>query len=193
VLIPSVQASLQDMQKNIDQLTGNAQAVLSNMQTMTGPQNQRNLNLLLANARNLLDRESPQINQVLQNLGRASLQAGDTLKQAGDTLNQINTAAQAANDMFGNANQALAGMREPMRTEFAALESTMAEARSLIADLSTVVSANRYNIDDTLENLRATSANLRDFTASVKQRPWTLIRGSRPASDRAVPVATARP
>jgi phospholipid/cholesterol/gamma-HCH transport system substrate-binding protein len=193
VLIPSVQSTFEDMQKNIDQLTGNAQAALSNVQSMTGPQNQRNLALLLANARELLDRESPQISQVLQNLARASAQAGDTLNGMNTAANQVNTAARAANDMFTNANQTLAGMREPVTAEFAALQSTMADARGLIADLSTLVSANRYNIDDTLENLRAASENLRDFTASVRQRPSTLIRGGKPASDRAVPVATARP
>jgi hypothetical protein len=67
----------------------------------------------------------------------------------------------------------------------------MTEARRLIADVSTVVSANRYNINEALENFRAASENLRELTASVKQRPWMLIRG-KPTPDRAVPVASAR-
>ena len=65
----------------------------------------------------------------------------------------------------------------------------MTDARGLIADLNTVVSSNRSNINDTLENFRAASENLRDLTASVKQQPWMLIRG-KPAPDRAVPVVT---
>ena len=52
-LIPAVQATLQDVQKNLDQLTGNAEAVLANVQSMTSPQNQRNFTLLLTNAREL--------------------------------------------------------------------------------------------------------------------------------------------
>jgi hypothetical protein len=60
----------------------------------------------------------------------------------------------------------------------------------LIADLNTVVSLdNRHNIDETLENFRAASENLRELTASVKQRPWALLRG-KPAPDRPVPVVT---
>ena len=63
----------------------------------------------------------------------------------------------------------------------------------LIADLNTVVSLdNRHNIDETLENFRAASENLRELTASVKQRPWSLIRG-KPAPDRPVPVVTGAP
>src|SRR5215469_18657527 len=74
-LIPVVQSTLQDVGKDINQLTSNAQTVLANVQSMTGPQNQRNFTLLLANARELLDKESPKIDQVLQNLERASAQA----------------------------------------------------------------------------------------------------------------------
>jgi phospholipid/cholesterol/gamma-HCH transport system substrate-binding protein len=191
-LIPTVQATLQDMQKDIDQLTGNAQGVLANIQSMTGPQNQRNFSSLLANARELLDKESPQVDRVLQNLERASSQASDALGQASDVMNQIQTTARTANDTFANANKTVDELRDPIKTDLAELQHTMVDARRLIADLKTVVSANRNNIDDTIENFRAASENLRDLTASVKQRPWSLIRG-KPAPDRPVPVAARRP
>jgi ABC-type transporter Mla subunit MlaD len=176
---------LQDVQKDIDQLTGDARVVLANAQSMTGPQNQRNITLLLANARALLDKESPRIDSVLQALERAS-------KQASDALNEVHTAAQTANETIANANRTIDEIRDPVKTDFAELQQTMTGARRLIADLNAVVSANRYNIDDTLENFRVVSENLRELTASVKQRPWTLIRG-KPASDRAVPVVTGAP
>src|SRR6202022_1164747 len=66
-IIPTVQSTLQDIQKDIDQVTGDARVILANLQSMTGPQNQRNIALLLANARELLDKESPRIDSVLQN------------------------------------------------------------------------------------------------------------------------------
>jgi phospholipid/cholesterol/gamma-HCH transport system substrate-binding protein len=191
-LIPTVQSTLQDMQKDIDQLTGNAQSVLANIQSMTGPQNQRNFSSLLANARELLDKESPQVDRVLQNLERASSQASDALSQASDVMNQIQTTARTANDTFANANKTVDELRDPIKTDLAELQQTMVDARRLIADLKTVVSANRNNIDDTIDNFRAASENLRDLTASVKQRPWSLIRG-KPAPDRPVPVAARRP
>jgi phospholipid/cholesterol/gamma-HCH transport system substrate-binding protein len=181
-IIPTVQSTLQDVQKDFNQLTGDARVVLANAQSMTGPQNQQNLNLLLANARELLDKESPRIDSVLQNLQRASLQATDV-------LNDARTVAQAANDTIANANRTINEIRDPVKAELADLQRTMTDARRLISDLNTVVSANRNNIDDTLENFRLASENLRELTASVKQKPWTLIRG-KPEPDRAVPVAT---
>jgi phospholipid/cholesterol/gamma-HCH transport system substrate-binding protein len=191
-LIPTVQATLEDVQKNIDELTGSAQAALANVQSMTGPENQRNLTLLLANARELLDRESSQIDRVLQNLERASSQAGGVLNQAGDALSEVQTAARTANDTFANANRTMNEIHDPIKTNLAELQRTMADARRLITDLRTVVSANRYNISDTLENFRAASENLRELTTSVKQQPWTLLRG-KPAPDRAVPTVASRP
>jgi len=190
-LIPTIQSTFQDVRKNIDQLTGSAGTVLANVQSMTSPQNQRNFTLLLANARELLDKESSRIDTVLQNLERASVQASGTLDQANRTLNEIQTAAKTANGTFVSANRTIEEIRDPLKTDLTELQRTMTEARRLIADLNTVVSANRYNIDDTLENFRAASENLRALTASVRQRPWTLLRG-RAAPDRAVPVAAAR-
>ena len=181
-IVPTVQTTLQDVQKDIDQLTGDARIVLANVQSITGPQNQRNIGLLLAHARELLDKESPRIDSVLQNLERASLQANVA-------LNEAHTAARTANDTFANANRTIDEIRDPVKTNLAELQRTMTDARRLILDLSTVVSANRHNIDDTLENFRVASENLRELTASVKQRPWALIRG-KPSPDRAVPFVT---
>ena len=190
-LIPTVQSTLQGVQKDVDQFTASARVVLANVQSITGPQNQRNLRLLLANARELLDKESPQIDRVLQNLERASSQASGAIDKASSTFDDFQTAARTANDTFASANRTIGEIRDPIKADLAELQRTMTEARHLIADLNTVVSANRNNIDDTLENFRAASENLRELTASVKQRPWLLIRG-KAAPDRAVPVVTSR-
>ena len=184
-IIPTVQSTLQGVQKDIDQFTGDARVVLANVQTMTGPQNQRNIALLLANARELLDKESPRIDSVLQNLDRAS-------SQASDAFDELHTAARTASDTMTNANRTIDEIRDPVKADLAELQRTMTDARGLIADLNTIVSFNRSNINDTLDNFRAASENLRELTASVKQRPWMLIRG-KPAPDRAVPVVTAAP
>jgi phospholipid/cholesterol/gamma-HCH transport system substrate-binding protein len=198
-LIPTVQSTLQDVRKDIDQVASNAGIALANIQTMTGPQNQRNLSLLLANARDLLDRESSQIDTVLKNLERASSQASSVISQvsgvatqANDAFTEIQKSARTADDTFATANRTIGEIRDPIKSDLADLQQTMAEARRLISNLNTSVSANRNNIDDTLENFRIASENLRELTLSVRQRPWTLIRGT-PARDRAVPVVAGKP
>src|SRR6516164_5946305 len=49
-LIPTIQSTFQDVQKDIGQLTESARITLANVQSMTGPQNQRNFALLLASS-----------------------------------------------------------------------------------------------------------------------------------------------
>lgn len=190
-LLPAVQSTFEDVQKNIDQLTGNARIVLSNIQSMTGPQNQRNLTLLLANAREMLDRESSQIDGLLKKLDHASSQASGTLDQASSAFSELQTAARTANDTLANANGTIGEIRDPIKADLTELRQTMTDMRRLIGDLNKVVLSNRDNIDDTLENFRAASENLRELTASVKQRPWTLLRG-KSAADRAVPVVASK-
>lgn len=191
-LLPAIQFAVQDVQKNIDQLAGNAGATLANVQSMTGPRNQRNFALLLANARNLIDQASPQIDQVLQNLERASAQASGTLNHANGVLDQLQATARTANDTFAGANRTIEDMRNPINTNLAELQQTMTQARRLIEDLKAIVSANRDNVDETMENFRVASENLRELTATVRQRPSLLIRG-KPVPDRAVPVVASRP
>jgi len=190
-LIPVVQSTLQDVGKDINQLTSNAQTVLANVQSMTGPQNQRNFTLLLANARELLDKESPKIDTVLHNLERASAQASATLDEVQKAARTANDTFASANSTFANANRTVDEIRDPIKRDLADLHQTMSEAQGLITDLRTIVSSNRYNIDETLENFRAASENLREFTSSVQQRPWLLLRG-KPAPDRAVPLVGAK-
>jgi phospholipid/cholesterol/gamma-HCH transport system substrate-binding protein len=184
-VIPAVQSTLQELQKDMGQLTRDGRVALANVQAMTGPENQRNIALVLANARKLLDQESPRIDAVMQALQRAS-------SQASDAFGEVQTAARTANETIAKANRTIDEIGDPLKTDLAELRRTMTDGQRLIADLNAVVSANRTNIDDTLENFRAASENLRELSASLKQRPWTLLRG-KPAPDRPVPVSTGAP
>ena len=56
------------------------------------------------------------------------------------------------------------------------LENSLADAQRMINDLDDTLGANRGNLDETLENIRVTSENLKEFTDTLKQRPYSLIR-----------------
>jgi len=77
-------------------------------------------------------------------------------------------------------------LRDPMRKDLAELQSTLEEARGLLQSMQIIVRANDYKIDDTVENLREATDNLNQFTNSLKQRPWSLVRVKQP-EDRQVP------
>ena len=78
-VIPTVQSTLQDVQKDIDQLTGDARVVLANFQSMTGPQNQRNLALRLSQYPRVVGQRVP-ANRSRSAERRARLLAGRVMR-----------------------------------------------------------------------------------------------------------------
>ncbi len=83
-------------------------------------------------------------------------------------------------------NGTVTDVRGPVRKDLAELQTTLEQARGLLQSMQVIVRANDYKIDDTVENLREATDNLNQFTNSLKQRPWSLIRIKQP-EDRQVP------
>ena len=83
-------------------------------------------------------------------------------------------------------NGTVTDLRDPVRKDLIELEATLHQAQSLLQSVQVVVRANDYKIDDTVENLREATDNLNQFTNSLKQRPWSLVRVKQP-EDRSVP------
>ena len=45
-----------------------------------------------------------------------------------------------------------------------------------MTDIAAVLEANRNDIDTMLESFRRSSENLREFTDTIKQQPYSLVR-----------------
>ncbi|HXW13790.1 MAG TPA: hypothetical protein VEN79_04705, partial [Terriglobia bacterium] len=66
--------------------------------------------------------------------------------------------------------------REGIHRTLVRLQTSLGDAERMINDLDDTLGANRGNLDETLENIRATSENLKEFTDTLKQHPYSLIR-----------------
>jgi phospholipid/cholesterol/gamma-HCH transport system substrate-binding protein len=146
-------------------ISGDARTLLANLNSVTGPPNQRKVRDLLDNVNAMLATERPKIDRL---------------------TDQLNTLSQHADETIQNVNGTVSEVREPVRKDLAELQDTLLETKRLLADMQVLVKANDYKIDDTIENLRTATQNLDDLTESVKQRPWSLIRIKQP-EDRKVP------
>ena len=145
-------------------ISGDARTLLTNLNSVTGPPNQRKIRDLLDNASAMLATERPKIDRL---------------------TDQLNALSQHADETIQNVNGTVSEMREPVRKDLAELQNTLLQTKRLLADMQGLVKANDYKIDDTIENLRTATENLDDLTESVKQRPWSLIRIKQP-EDRKV-------
>jgi ABC-type transporter Mla subunit MlaD len=146
-------------------ISGDARALLRNLNTVTGKVNQQKIQATLDNVNAMFVTERPKIDRL---------------------TDQLNALSQHADETIQNVNGTVSNVREPIREDLAQLQSTLLQAKQLLADMQVIVRANDYKINDTIENLRMATDNLGQLTDSMKQRPWSLIRIKQP-EDRPVP------
>jgi len=146
-------------------ISGDARALLANLNTVAGKANQQKIQAVLDNVSTMLATDRPKIDRL---------------------TDQLNALSQHADDTIQNVNGTVTDLREPIRKDLADLQTTLLQAKQLLADMQVLVRANNYKIDDTIENLRTATENLDELTDSVKRQPWSLIR-IKQGEDRKVP------
>jgi phospholipid/cholesterol/gamma-HCH transport system substrate-binding protein len=164
-LADSAQTLLASARTNLDDISGDARRLLSNLNDVTGTANRRRVADMLANADTIAARLAPKLDRI------------------GDEVLKLTRDADAT---LSNADVTITGLREPVRADLGELRAALEQARNLIGSLQAVVRANSDSINYMLENVRRATDNLNDLTGSVKERPWSLIRIQQP-KDRKVP------
>jgi len=152
-------------QGELNDVSGSLNHLLTNLDTMTGPPNQKKVQTILDNVDRLIADERPKIDRLTDELVSVSQHADTTIQ---------------------NVNGTVTDLRSPIAKDLADLHSDLEQADSLLQSMQVIVRANDYKINDTVENLRQATDNLNQFTDSLKQRPWSLVR-IKQAADRQVP------
>ena len=161
----SANALIVQAKGELEGISGDARTLLGNLNTVTGPTNQKKIQAVLDNVNGMLATDGPMIDRISDQLIALSQHADDTIQNVNGTVTDI---------------------REPVRKDLLELQTTLQQAKKLLADMQVMVRANDDKIDDTVENLRTATDNLDQLTDSLKQRPWSLIRIKQP-QERKVP------
>jgi phospholipid/cholesterol/gamma-HCH transport system substrate-binding protein len=106
-----------------------------------------------------LSSASQKLEPLLQDLRKTSLQANETLNHV-DSL--------------------IGDNRADIRQAVIELRQSLATVTDLTGRLDQTLDVNSDNIDELLDNLRHVSQNLKEFTNTIKTRPYTLIRSTNP-------------
>ena len=91
-------------------------------------------------------------------------------------IDNLNVTMGKANNLTDHLDGVVVENRKEIHDSLLRLQTSLADAQRMINDLDDTLGANRGNLDETLENIRATSENLKEFTDTLKQRPYSLIR-----------------
>jgi ABC-type transporter Mla subunit MlaD len=124
--------------------------------------------------------QAPKVNRITDTLEQ-------TTQKIDALVSELRTTNTRAGDLIGNVNQTVDDTRVRLDADLEGMQATLAQVRSLLDQLQGTLAYNDENLSQTIENFRATSQNLNELTADVKQRPFSLLR-IKPKPDRQVPL-----
>ena len=178
-LADSADALIGELRDAVPALTGDARTFLGNLNQISGAQNQKRIEQILTSLNTLLDRESPKIAQITD-------QISELTKHADSVVGSVEPVVKHVDQAVVNVDNTVTAIRGPLTKDLNELQRTLQAAQTVLSDVHNVVGSNEADIGETVRNLRSASENVRVLSESLKQRPWSLIRTNQPA-DRRVP------
>jgi ABC-type transporter Mla subunit MlaD len=136
-------------------------------------QNRANLSATLANTRGMLEENRPALHATLQHINSVSEKLEPLLQDFQKTSAEANKAIDHIDSLIGEN-------RADIRKAVTELRRTLTNMTDLTSHLNQTLDVNSENIDELLDNFRHVSENLKEFTNTIKARPYTLIRSSNP-------------
>lgn len=158
---------------NLNDRVSELQVTVARVNDVLNDRNRENLAASLANVNGILQENRAPLHATVNNLNEASAKIGPLLED----LKKTNAQARSTIDALdGTISENRADLRQSVKDVRRLLET----ANNVTDQLDRTLNANGENIDDILSNFRQASQNLRQFTETLKQRPYTLLRSSMP-------------
>ena len=146
---------------------------LDRVNDLLNAQNRANLSATIANARGMIEENRPALHSTLLHINSVSAKLEPLLQDFQKTSAEANKALDHIDSMIGEN-------RADIRQAVLELRHTLTNMTDLTAHLNQTLDTNSENIDELLDNFRHVSENLKEFTNTIKARPYTLIRSSNP-------------
>jgi phospholipid/cholesterol/gamma-HCH transport system substrate-binding protein len=129
-----------------------------------------NLNSGLVDMKSMLAEDRPKVSSTLSNVQAASARFAPLLEN-------LQTAIRQANETLSNVNSLVVTNRPDIREAVVELQKALLSASEVVDRIKGTMSYESSNLDQTMDNVRVATDNLKDLTDTVKRRPSTLIRG----------------
>ncbi len=163
----------QELLRNLNDRASEVKETVARVNDLLGPRNRANLAATLANTRGLIEENRPQLKATLQNVNAVTEKLQPLLEDFRKTSAEANQALTHIDAMVGEN-------RTDVRQAVVELRRTLTNMTDVSARLDQTLDVNSENIDELLDNLRHVTENLKEFTATIKTRPYTLIRATNP-------------
>jgi phospholipid/cholesterol/gamma-HCH transport system substrate-binding protein len=166
-LAPIANQTLQTLDQRLTEL----QVTIARVNDLLNDRNRANISGSLGNLNAMLAEDRPKVSASLTNVQTASAKLTPLLDNLKKTMDEANTT-------LGHVDSLVVENRQDIRTIVVELKQTLLTASSLMEQLKSAADNNSDNIDQIIENLRATTENMKELTDSLKANPSLLLRGS---------------
>ena len=163
----------QQLLRSLNDRASEAKETIARVNDLLSDQNRANVATTLANTRGMMEENRPQIRSTLQNVNEVSAKMELLLKDFRKTSDEANQALTHIDSTIGEN-------REDLRQAVIGLRKALGNMTDVTARLDQTLDVNSENIDELLDNMTRVTENLSEFTATIKTRPYTLIRASNP-------------
>ena len=136
-------------------------------------ENRANLSATLAGTRGVIEENRPQIKSTIQHLDSVS-------QKLEPLLQDLHKDSEEANQALTHLDAVLGENSADVRQSVIELRKSLATLTDITGRLDQTLDVNTENIDELLDNFRRVSQNLKEFTSTIKRRPYTLIRATNP-------------
>jgi phospholipid/cholesterol/gamma-HCH transport system substrate-binding protein len=168
----------QQLLRSLNDRATEVKETVERVNDLLNAQNRANLAGTLANARGMIEENRPNVKSTLQQVNDVSAKLDPLLENFRTTSNEANLALSHIDSTIGEN-------RDDVRQAVIELRRTLANMTDVTARLDQTLDVNSENIDELLDNLRHVTENLSEFTATIKTRPYTLIRATNPREHKA--------
>lgn len=171
--INDIAPQAQELLKTLNDRATELKLTVGRINDLMSDRNRANLAGTLSEARGMIAENRPNVKSTVQNLNAASQKFTPLIEDLRKTSAQANEALNHVDSLIGEN-------REDIRKAVVELRRSLANVTDLTSKLDQILDVNEENIDELLENFRHVSENLKEFTDTIKRRPYTLIRSSNP-------------
>jgi phospholipid/cholesterol/gamma-HCH transport system substrate-binding protein len=163
----------QQLLKSLNDRATELKVTVNRVNELINDKNRDNLSATLADTRGMITENRGAVKATVQNLNSAS-------RKLDPLLDDLRKTSAQANEALNHIDSLIGENRADLRQAVKDLRESLATVSDLTGRLDQTLDVNSDNIDELLENLRHVSQNLKEFTNTIKTRPYTLIRAATP-------------
>src|SRR6202166_2145142 len=164
---------VQDLIQTLDARATELKVTLDRVNELLNAQNRANLSATLAETRGLITDSRSQVRSALQHVNDLSEKLGPLIADFRKTSGQ-------ANEVLAHIDATIGETEPEIRKAVAELRGPLKSLTDLTGQLGQTLDGNWENIDQLLDNLLHVTENLKEFTETIKTRPYSLIRATNP-------------